>query len=158
MRSSGIQWKTGRRGFTLVELAIVLTIAGILIGFAMPRIQDAYKQREVNGVRDGVVMLAAVARSRAMEQAETVTFTLDTGNGIAAVLDSGDTVEVLKFTDDAGVSAEADSTTIRLCYGPRGFAVSPCSTTLGGTMDVMFSRGSYEAAVEVWPLGQLRKP
>ena len=89
MRSKGIERRSDRLGFTIVELAIVLTIAGVLIGFAIPKIQDAYKQREVNGVRDGVVMLAAVARTRAMEQAETVTFSLNTTTGVAAVIDSG---------------------------------------------------------------------
>ena len=157
MRSKGIERRSDRLGFTIVELAIVLTIAGVLIGFAIPKIQDAYKQREVNGVRDGVVMLAAVARTRAMEQAETVTFSLNTTTGVAAVIDSGDTVNVLRFNTESGVSARADSTIVRLCYGARGFAVSPCSTTLGGPMNVVFYRGSYQALVEIWQLGQLRK-
>lgn len=157
MRSTGFERRFDRLGFTLVEFAIVLTIAGILIGYAMPRLQEAYKQREVNGVRDGVVMLSAVARTRAMEQAETVTFVLNTTTGVAAVVDSGDTVNVYRFQAESGVSAEADSAIIRLCYGSRGFAVTPCSTTLGGPMDVEFTRGAFTASIEVWQLGQLRK-
>ena len=166
MRSTRTGRIDGRHGFSIVELAIALTIASILIGFAVPRVQDAFQQREVNGVRDGVILMAAQARARAMEQAETITFTLDTSNGVATVVDrraadgtpTVDTVEVLNFAADVGVAADADSAVIRLCYTPRGYATTPCSTRLSGTMDVEFSRGNYEAEIEIWQLGQLRKP
>ncbi len=158
MRSTAGDRDYGRAGFTIVELAIVLTIASILIGFAMPRLRDAFQQREVTGVRDGVILMAAQARARAMEQAETIEFRLDTGDSVALIIDSGDTIDILRFGAEVGVAASADSTVIRLCYTPRGFATTPCSTTLGGTMDVMFARAGFEAPIEIWQLGQLRKP
>ena len=158
MRSTPGDRSSGRAGFTIVELAIVLIISSILIGFAVPRLQDAFQQREVTGIRDGVVLMAAQARALAMERAETIEFRLDTADSLAVILDSGDTVDVLRFGEEAGVAAVADSTVIRLCYTSRGFATTPCSTALGGPMDVVFERAGFEAAVEIWQLGQLRKP
>lgn len=148
---------SGRRGFSLVELAIVLTIASILIGVMIPQIQDTFHQREVNGVRDGVILLAAQARARAMEQARTVEFHLDVDNGTASVVDSGETIDELRFRDENGVSASASPSSITLCYTSRGFATQPCSTAISGTTDVVFSRAGHEAELEIWQLGQLRK-
>lgn len=169
MRPTGTDRTPDRHGFTIVELAIVLTIASILIGVAVPRITDAFRQREVNGVRDGIVLLAVQARARAMERARTVEFHLDTNAGIAAVIDAGnsglpavieagDTIDALRFEADVGVTAAATPAHITLCYTPRGFATLPCSTTLSGPTEVVFSRGDFEAPVEIWQLGQLRKP
>jgi len=157
MRSTSGDRSSGRAGFTIVELAIVLIISSILIGFAVPRLQEAFQRREVTGVRDGIVLMAAQARARAMEQAETIEFRLDTDDSVAVILDSGDTIDILRFGNELGIGAEADSAVIRLCYTPRGFATTPCSTALGGPMDVVFSRGGIESTVEIWTLGQLRK-
>ena len=158
MRSTRTDQVSARAGFTIVELAIVLIISSILIGFAMPRLQSAFQQRDVTGVRDGVILMAAQARVRAMETAQTIEFRLDTGAGVASILDSGDTVDVYRFQEELGVEADADSSVIRMCYTPRGFATTPCSTALGGPMDVEFSRAGFEAELEIWQLGQLRKP
>src|SRR5688500_675954 len=74
MRRTRTQDGSDRRGFTLVELAVVLTIASILIGVAAPRITGAFQQRDVTGVRDSVILVAARARANAMERAQTTRF------------------------------------------------------------------------------------
>ena len=146
-----------RRGFTLVELAVVVTIASLLIGVAIPRITDAMHQRDAMGARDAVMLIASRARARAMERAETVQFTLDVSNGVAAIVDSGDTVEVVRYERDRGVESTASVTSIVMCFTGRGFATQPCSTTLGGPTQVTFSRMGQEARLEIWQLGQVRK-
>lgn len=158
MRILRLDRESARSGFTLVELAIVLIITSILIGVALPRIQGAFQQRDVTGVRDAVMLLAARARAQAMERASTVEFRLDVDGGVATVVEGGTTVEVVRFADDMGVTAESELSDITLCYTARGFATEPCSTSLGGPTRVVFSRMGYEAALEIWQLGQLRKP
>lgn len=157
MRSTGTERHSNRRGFTLVELAIVLTIGSILIGFALPRIQSTFHQRDVNGARDGVLLLSARARARAMEEAQTVEFHLRADDGFAAVVQAGDTIEVLRFEEELGVSARSEAGDLVMCYTARGFATEPCSTSLTGPTEVQFSRAGKTAALEVWQLGQLRK-
>jgi len=141
----------------MVEMAIVLTIGSILIGFAMPRLQDTLSQRDVSGTRDGVMLLAARARARAMEQAQTVEFHLNEDHGIAAVLQAGDTIEALRFGAELGVAVRSEAGNLVMCYTARGYATEPCSTDLAGAAEVVFHRGSNTASLEVWQLGQLRK-
>ena len=156
MRPSGTNSGSDRRGFTLIELAIVLTIASILIGFTLPRIQSAGHQRDVNGARDGVLLLSARARSQAMEQAQTVQFRLRLDAGYAEIVQNGTTLERLNFEDELGVEATGDSDIV-MCYTARGFATEPCSSNLSSPARVTFSRAGHSAALEVWQLGQLRK-
>jgi Tfp pilus assembly protein FimT len=141
----------------MVEMAIVLTIGGILIGYALPRLQGTLARREVAGARDGVMLLAARARARAMEQAQTVEFHLDADAGLAAVLQAGDTVEALRFNEESGVLVRSAAGNVVMCYTARGYATEPCSTDLTGPAEVVFYRGSNSASLEVWQLGQLRK-
>lgn len=157
MARTRMKYGSDRHGFSLVELAIVLTIASILIGFALPRIQSTFHQRDVNGTRDGIILLAARARARAMEQAQTVEFRLFANDGYAAVVQSGETVEVLRFEDELGIEAVSEVGDIVMCYTARGFATEPCSTNLTSPAEVTFSRSGFNAGLEVWQLGQVRK-
>lgn len=157
MRRTRTDCWSDRGGFTLVELAIVLIIASVLIGMAVPRIQSSFHQRDVNGARDGVLLLAARARARAMEQAQTVSFELRADDGYAAVVQAGDTVEIFRFGEEFGVTADSDVPVLTMCYTPRGYATQPCSTSLAEPVEVQFSRAEATAGLEVWQLGQLRK-
>ena len=148
---------TNRLGFTLVELLIVVVIASILLGVAFPRVQAAFHQRDVNGARDGVLLLGAQARARAMEQGRTVEFHFDRVAGVAWVEQSGDTIQALDVGDQFGVDISSSTAHLVMCYTGRGFATEPCSTPLAEELEITFERQGHSAGLEVWQLGQMRK-
>jgi prepilin-type N-terminal cleavage/methylation domain-containing protein len=54
------------RGFTLVELAIVLVIFGLMMAFAVPAVQRMGQTHSLKGARDDIMAQISMARARAM--------------------------------------------------------------------------------------------
>lgn len=54
------------RGFTLVELAAVVLVMGLIFGFAVPTIANLRKSHDVKGARDNIIAQVQMARARAI--------------------------------------------------------------------------------------------
>lgn len=118
-----------RPGFTLVELLIVVIIAGVVGTLAVPPIQEYRNARNAVSARDAFIMISARARAAALEHGKLVLLT---------VSGSKDSVFVA-VRDDDGTQTRIDSLGIRadwatdliggdrtICYTPRGFVHPSC--------------------------------
>lgn len=116
-------------GFTIVELTVVLVIAGLLVGFAAPRIDFA--RFEIQGAVQRVSTTLMAAQRAAIKRQHDVIVAFDVENGLIRVHEDGDNNGVI----DAGESVRYVELGEAIVFGRAGAGVGPI-----GEDDVSFSR------------------
>lgn len=152
-----------RAGFTLIELMVVIFIAGLIIAIAQPRVSQTLQQRYARNSRDAFAWAASRARARAIQTGATQLLVINPTTERAAVhrrnpTSAADTLMTIDFTNSEFNSTVAtpSNAVLTVCYSPRGYAYAAtgCNST---TVDVTFTHGVYTASARVKPLGQVER-
>src|SRR5690242_1334663 len=107
-----------KRGFTFIEIMIVMVIIGIIASFGIPRIRDSMIKTNIHSARVGFSLLAVTARQAAVSRG--CRGVLHITNGTSGKV----WVTVCKLTGLAsryGVSIA--STVDSIQYDPRGISI-----------------------------------
>jgi prepilin-type N-terminal cleavage/methylation domain-containing protein len=152
-----------RKGFTLVELLLVIIIGAIMLMMAIPSFNRVTAGQNARNARDQLVWMAARARSRSIERGEVILLEVNAGTNRAWIVRrntgtalASDTLEKVDFLADQGVEL-VGSAQVTLCYNPRGYAFGCNANSPSTNQSVVFSHAGKSATAVMKPLGQIER-
>lgn len=137
-----------RKGFSLVELVLVLAVAGLLFGIALPPLSGALDHIEVGSAANHLVAAHQRARIMAVTRGQVLVLSIDAAN---LVIRSRGQASPL-WSEDGPAAARV------ALEGPaRQFIFSPEGLTLGlSNATLRLTRGSASRTIVISRLGRVR--
>jgi prepilin-type N-terminal cleavage/methylation domain-containing protein len=152
--------RASARGFTMIELLIVLTIALLLLGIATPRLLETNRRVALDGARSKVTAQVALGRAYATRFGRVSSLVLDpAGDRLSILVDTsvlGDkpavTFQRVSLWDDLHVDLTASQPLI--CFDPRGLTVQT-GACAGTQVVVRLQSGTERDSVIVSATGRV---
>jgi prepilin-type N-terminal cleavage/methylation domain-containing protein len=137
-----------RRGFSLLELTVVMTIAAILLALAVPRLAHMRDAASVRTAKGELAELFSAARQEAIARRAPVTVGIDAARGDVELRAGGARLvrRSLTASYDVSITANRDSTV----YDPRGVGFGLANFT------IVVRRGTAVDTLRMSRLGRVR--
>lgn len=139
--------RPGSRGFTLIEMVIVVVLIGVLTTVALPFFRRSTVRADVSGAMDAVSAVHAVAKATAIQRGRTTRLVMQHSSAykvwVIATKVTGTGVDTIGRVEDLGSRFGVTYTTSRdtLTFTPRGIGADPSGTTViiskGGILDTL---------------------
>ena len=147
-----------RRGYTLTEMLIVVSVVGLLTLFSLPKFAKLAERNRLSAARDELATAIATARAAAVQKGRTATLFLSGNKMWVTVVtnDAGTTstvVPVKSFSTlyNVSVAALAPSGLTSVTFDMRGFA----SPRLSATGKFLITGASKKDSLCITTTGQL---
>jgi prepilin-type N-terminal cleavage/methylation domain-containing protein len=140
-----------RRGFTLIEILIVMAIMGIVAMMALPKVGNMNDRNQMRSAKDGIEAKLAAARAAAIATGKQSRFYVE-GDSMRMTLLSG-TTETAKgatvnLKNQFGVTVTSSNITIT--FDGRGM-------TSGSGNKVKFTRRTLSDSLCISPIGLVNR-
>jgi len=142
------------RGFTAIEMVIVVVLIGILTTVAIPFIRDGTIKSNVRGAASAIASLHAVARNAAVQRGRVSVLVLkgSTATVLVALKRTGSTVmDTVGAVENLGsrFGVALSTTQDSIIFTPRGIGTSASNTT------VIVSRNNISDTLTIAAAGRL---
>jgi hypothetical protein len=138
-----------RRGATLVEAAVVLSIAGLLLGICVVPVRRLFDGTQARNATAALMGALAFARSAAIARSELVEVAIDAPAARLTIVAGADTLARDSLGGRFGVTLDATASRIR--YTPTGHGWGLSNTR------IIARRGTAADTLTVSRLGRVRR-
>ena len=136
------------RGYTILELVIVITIAAIVLAISVPRVVWMLDRVSVEAAVSDVISVLASARALALAGRTSVAVDVDSLAGVLRVRRGSEALQTRNISDVHGVTLR--STRDSLSYDPYGLGHGAAN------LSIIVRRGSAVDTVFVSRFGRVR--
>lgn len=137
-----------RRGTTVIELALALSMLSILSAIAYPRVGRLLDGIHVRGTVTEIHSLFTAARHHAITRSERITLQIDAARATITLLSGTDTIRTRGFSETHGVTLAANR---------PSFTFSPIGIGYGaGNMTIVIRRNARADSIFISRLGRVR--
>jgi prepilin-type N-terminal cleavage/methylation domain-containing protein len=138
-----------RRGTTVPELIVVLTVVGVLVAIALTRGNAVRDRMSVRAAASETVATFALARRWSLSRASRTAITFDTAAATLIVRSYADTIARRSLRSSHGVSLSVSRDS--MAYAPNGLGYGASNLTL------VLRRADAAETVFVSRLGRVRR-
>jgi len=142
-----------RRGFTLIELVIVIVIMGAMAAFAFPRIGDGITRQSVRSARTMFIAVHARARATAIQRGAQTQMIVNNGTlEVRSINPVSGAAQTVGRIEDLGAryGVTVQPTNLTLTFDPRGIGMETSQTT------VAITKSTFGASVVISPVGRIQ--
>jgi prepilin-type N-terminal cleavage/methylation domain-containing protein len=137
-----------RQGFSLIELMLVLAVASLLFGIALPRLSGALDQIEVESQANHLVAAHRRARIMAVTRGQVLVLTVDSANLV--IRQRGQASPLWSEDGPAAARVTLEGPARQFTFSPVGFTLGLSNATL------RLSRGTASRTIVISRLGRVR--
>ncbi len=113
-----IQFKKMKKGFTIIEILIVVAIIGMLLGIALPNFMSARKKSVINTAKASMKQLGGAVSQARMD----TTFTINNANVLSTIIP--DYLKVWPNPNGGSLSTEFDNGSNHITFTPNDIGIN----------------------------------